>query len=196
MTTAEEELLREQQRIQKEQTEHSAAQQTAHQRAQQGTIDLSAIRDGDIIESLVNPDIGRDGDDLEEMLSAEFGRHLVLGNISEREYERQKQMDRARARLVKCEFPRQGRIGSKCRGDVHRIMVGDDEPERPVLDDDKAREIDAAFEERSMARSLSKGGKGFRGLTEAIVYTRTDRNTDDAGSGGGLISGTVGRLFG
>lgn len=191
----EHEYIEEQARVQREQTEHSAATQAGMAQAQEGAIDLSRLRDGDIIEDFADPDIGRDDGDLEEMLEAEFGRHLVFGNIPEDEWEKQKLLDRARSRLAKCEFPREGRIGSRCRGVVRQIMVPD-EDERPVLTDDRAREIDAAFEERSLARSLSINAKGFDGVTAAIVETRNRREETNNSGSGGLVSRTVGRLFG
>lgn len=177
-----------------EQAEHRAATQTGHQQAQRETIDLSAFEDSDIIQEFAAPDIARDiDDDLEEMLSAEFSRHLVFGNIDRDEWEEQKLMDKARSRLAKMEFAREGRIGSKCNGQVRQIMTQSNEPERPMITDDMGREIDAAFEERTMARSLAIDGQGFRGLSEAIVWTRSDRG--DSGSGGSK-GGLMGRLFG
>lgn len=159
--------------------------------AQQGTIDMSEFGGSDLIEDFSDADVAADeDDDLDKLLAAEFSRHLAFGNIDMGEYKRQSMLDRARARMTKMEFPREGRIGSRCRGRFREIMVPDSEG-RPILSDYKAREIDAAFEERTMARSLSKNARGFRGVTEAIVETRSKSDADDGGSGG-LMS----RLFG
>jgi hypothetical protein len=174
-----------------------AAQQSATDRglseANSGTIDLDE-RGSDIIDEFADPDIGRDEgqfSDLDRMLEAEFGRHLAFGNIDNDEYERQKKLDRGRARLAKMEFPREGRIGHKCTGKVRQIMVPG-EAERPSLTDDAARQIDAAFEERRAMRSLSKDARGFRGVTEAIVETRNRTDSSEDNNGGSLIR----RFFG
>lgn len=184
-----EEQAEEQRRTQRE----AAATERGLSEAQQGSLNLSQFDDSGIIDELSEPDIDRDDgemDDLNELLAAEFGRHLALGNIESDEYSKQKLLDRARARLTKTEFPREGRIGSECSGRVRAIMT--EEGEKPQLTDDMARQIDAAFEERTMTRSLSKDARGFRGVTEAIVETRSRNDSEDDDSGGGIIN----RLFG
>jgi|APHM01.1.fsa_nt_gi hypothetical protein len=163
--------------------------------AQQGTIDMENLGNEDLIAALTNPDIERDDGqfaDLEGHLSAEFGRHLALGNISEEDHERKTKRDRGHARLAKMEFPRAGRIGSKCRGNIRDIMTADEEPANPTLTDDAARQIDAAFEQREQQRSLAKGGLLVKNLLQAIVETRSKTDSDDERSRGGIMS----RLFG
>lgn len=188
-------VMNERARIEQEKIEYNQATAAGVQQATEGTINVGDLEPDDIIDELSSPDIGRGGDDqLEELLTTEFARHLAFGNISKEEWERQRMLDMMRARLVKCEYPRQGRIGSRCRGLVRDIMVPD-EPERPVLDDDTARRLDAAFEERSLERSLSIDAKGFRGVTEAIVETRSRRDDGGEDSTGGILSRTVGRVF-
>jgi len=185
-------------RQQAQMQQQNAASQSAVDRgladAQQGTIDMDQLGQSDIIEEFSEPSISKDAgefDDLDEFLAAEFGKHIAFGNISPEEYSEQRLKDRARARFAKMEFARTGRIGSKCTGDIRAIMVPE-EDDRPPLSDEMSRHIDAAFEERSMMRSLSKEAKGFRGVTEAIVqtFTRTDSD-DDSGSSGGFLR----RLF-
>lgn len=189
-----EEQARERAKMQKEMAAQQSATEMGLAESNSGTINVGS--DGsDIIDEFSSPDIGRDSDvafsDVDELLAAEFGRHLAFGNIDSDEYSRQKKLDRGRARLTKMEFPREGRIGHKCTGTVREIMVPD-EAERPALTDDAARQIDAAFEERRAMRSLSKDGRGFRGVTEAIVETRNRSDSSDDSGGGGLIR----RFFG
>jgi hypothetical protein len=181
-------------RRQAEMRREQSASERALADAQQGTIDMDNLRDEDLIEALTDPDIGRDGppfESLERHLKAEFGRHLALGNISEDEHERKSKRDRGHARLSKMEFPREGRIGSKCRGNIRKIMTADGEPEKPTLTDDAARQIDMAFEQREQQRSLSKGGLLVKNLLQAIVETRSKTDSDDDRGRGGFIN----RLF-
>jgi len=186
-----EEARREQARMQREQS----ASERGLAEAQQGTIDMDQLGNEDLIAALTNPDIGRDEGnfaDLERHLSAEFGRHLALGNITEAEHEAKTKRDRGHARLAKMEFPREGRIGSKCRGHIRDIMTAEAEPEMPTLTDDAARQIDAAFEQREQQRSLSKGGLLVKNLLQAIVETRSKTDSDDDRG----RTGIMGRLFG
>jgi len=162
--------------------------------AEQGTIDVGELGDEDLIEALTDPDIARDDDafSLQDKLEAEFGRHLALGNISDDEYERMRKRDRGLARLTMMEHAREGRIGSKCRGDIRQVMVSGGETNQSLLSDDDSRQIAAAFEQRSLQRSLSKGGMLVKNLLQAVVETRS--RTDSAESQNS--SGIMNRLFG
>ena len=195
MSMADQRMMDEQARRQAEMQQEQLATERGLAEAQQGRIDLSQFSDSDIIDALSTPDIGRDDPEvdigLEELLAGEFGKHLAFGNIDRREWDRQVLLDKSRSRLLKCEFPRDGRIGSRCRGRVHEIMVPD-ENERPVLTDDIAREIDAAYEERTMARSLSIDAKGFEGVMSSIVQTFNRREGGDESR---QSRGLLGRLF-
>lgn len=181
-------------RERREQTEHSAAVSTATQQAAGQTL-KDAVNDPSIVDEFVDP--GIDDQDLLERLDAEFTTHLPLANLSEKEYEEQKIMDRARHCLARCELPDEGGVGSKCTGEVRQIMLSDqnaptDQP--PELTGDRDRELAAAFEERSSARSLAKGGRLLEALTEAIVYNRNDRR-DDSGEDGGLVDRAVSKIL-
>lgn len=188
---------------QKEAQAHGAGMETGHREAGTATIDFGG-RDEDLIEQVFSPDLGIDDedlppgvvDDLEAMFSAEFGRHIGLANISRERWEEERHMDRARAMMAKGEFRIEGRSGSKCTGEFRDIITDGDGSDRELLTDEYDRKIDAAFEERSMLRSLSIEGRGFRGITEAIVWSVTEGyDTDGDGDGGGLLSSTVGRVI-
>jgi len=196
MSTREDEILNKQTQAQKEQAEHARATEAALQQAQQGAINLQGLAGNSIIEEIAKPDIDGEGDDLEDNFSAEFGRHAVLANIDKKEWERQVLLDRMRSSLAKTEYPREGRIGSKCTGRVRELMTQADEPARPILTDEMSREIDAAFDDLTNARSLGIDGLGFRNITEAIVETRSSSDSGDGASEGGILKRTAGKLFG
>jgi hypothetical protein len=156
-----------------------------------------------LIEELFAPGIDRDGDDLpdgvasdlEDALAADFGRHLGMGNITREEYERERDLDKARRLEVLQGYPRRGRSGSACTGEVREIMVGDDDPEKPTLTDDRARQLKRAYEERSMLRSLSIGARGWRGITEFLAVTGTvGTDGEDTGDSGGMLSSLTSKL--
>lgn len=202
MTTDPEQARRTEHERSKARQAHGAAQQTAHERAAQGSIDLSRLQSPDMIDELFSPDIDPDPDDLPEdvagdleaKLAAEFGRHLGLGNITRDEYEERRIDDEAEALLVQQEFRRPaGRSGGKCTGAIREIVTGKDDA-RPELTPDRSRRIKSAMEERSMLRSLSIDARGFRGLTEAIVYTRSEGFEESGGGGGGVLSRVAGVL--
>ena len=185
------ETLREEQ---KESTEHSAAVSTGTQQAAGQTI-ADAVNDPSIVDEFIRT--GIDDKDLLDRLDAEMSTHVALANLTEKEYEDERIMDRARHCLARCELPDEGGVGSKCRGEVREMMLADqnaptDQP--PELTGDRDRELAAAFEERSNARSLAKNARLLEALTEAIVYNRNDRR-DDSGEDRGLVDRAVSRIL-
>jgi len=185
------EALREEQ---KESTEHSAAVSTGTQQAVAQTI-ADAVNNPSIVDEFIRT--GIDDEDLTGRLDAEFSTHVALANLSEKEYEAQRIMDRARHCLVRCELPDEGGVGSKCNGEVREMMLTDENApteQPPELTGDRDRELASAFEERSNARSLAKNARLLEALTEAIVYNRNDRR-DDSGEDRGLVDRAVSRIL-
>lgn len=187
-------------RRQQKDREHANAQSTAHQvAAQQEAVNIDA--DADFGEFISKPGIERDESylpddqqaDIEQLLSAQFGRHVALGNIPRSKWEDEELLDRARAILIKSQFPRRNGPGGKCSKEDRRIMTGDELP-KPELDADMDNQIDAAFEERSNMRSLAVDGRAFRGMTEVIAETRSESIDED--SSGGWMSKLSGGLLG
>lgn len=185
------------QKLQQQQNEAQkelTTQQTASQ-----TSDLK-LEDKDFAEFIGGHDVDRDPEylpddkqaDLEQLLSAEFGRHVVFGNIDKAEWESEKIMDHARALAVKSEFPNQHGPGSKCSTEDKRIMTGESDPNEP-LTPDEARQISASFEERTAARSLSIGGRAFRGMTEVISQNLSQ---GDSGGSSSMLSKLTMGVFG
>lgn len=188
---------------QKEIQAHQAAQQKAAQEGG-GKVTFEDLRNNpSLIEELFAPGIDRESDDLpdgvaadlEEALAADFGRHLGMGNITREEYEKERDLDKARRLVMLQGYPRRGRSGSACTGEVREIMVGDDDPGKPTLTDDRARQIKRAYEERSMLRSLSIGARGWRGITEFLAVTGTvGGDSEDTGDSGGMLSSLTSKL--
>ncbi|MCU4926918.1 hypothetical protein OB905_13165 [Halobacteria archaeon AArc-dxtr1] len=191
----------EQHRRSQEQTQHSAATQTAAQEAAKSTPDLSELQSKEFIETAFEPDVNRgdgvpgfENNRLEERYAAEFGRHAGLGNITREEWEDRKHLNRARAILALQEYRRPNGLGSMCREDIRKAWTDEDEP-LPKRDDDLSREVRAMFDEKTNLESLSIGAKGFDGLTKihAVTYSQ-----NEGGSSGksGLLSRMTGGLMG
>jgi len=179
---------------QMESAEHSAAVSTGTQQAAGQTI-ADAVNDPSIVEEFIQP--GIDDSDLTTHLDAELSTHVALANLTEKEYEDERLMDRARHCLVRCEHPDEGGVGSKCTGAVREMMLADENApteQPPELTGDRDRELAAAFEERSNARSLAKNARLLEALTEAIVYNRNDRR-DDSGEDRGIVDRAVSRIL-
>jgi hypothetical protein len=178
----------------KESAEHSAAVGTATQQAAGQTLE-DAVNNPSIVEEFIAT--GIDDKELLDRLDAEMSTHVALANLTEKEYEDERIMDRARHCLARCELPDEGGVGSKCRGEVREMMLADQNaPTRqsPELTGDRDRQLAAAFEERSNARSLAKNARLLEALTEAIVYNRNDRR-DDSGEDRGLVDRAVSRIL-
>lgn len=191
----------EQHERQLEQTEQSAAVQTAAQQATQGTPDLSELQSKEFIETAFEPDVNRgdgvpgvENNRLEERFSAEFGRHVGLGNIDQEEWEHRKHANRAQAILALQEYARPNGLGSRCRPGIREAWAGE-EP-LPMRDDDMTREIKASFEEKTNLESLSIDAKGFDGLTKIHAVTYSQRDRDGNSDSNGLLSRVTGGLFG
>jgi hypothetical protein len=179
---------------QKESAEHSAAVSTGAQQAAGQTI-ADAVNDPSIVDEFIRT--GIDDKDLLDRLDAEMSTHVALANLTEKEYEDERIMDRARHCLARCELPDEGGVGSKCRGEVREMMLADQNAptgQPPELTGDRDRELAAAYEERSNARSLAKNARLLEALTEAIVYNRNDRR-DDSGEDRGLVDRAVSRIL-
>lgn len=191
----------EQARRQQEHAQQSAGLNTATQVAGQHAPDLSELQSKEFIETAFEPDVNR-GDDvpgyednrIEQMFAAEFGRHAGLGNITREEWQRRQKLNKAKALLALQEFARPSGLGSRCRPDLRQAWADRDEP-LPARDDDTAREITAAFEEKTNLESLSQNAKGFDGLTQvtAVTYSKSDRSDS---SSGGTLERLTGGLFG
>lgn len=167
-----------------DQQEHSAATQVAADDAKRRSIDPRVLRDESFVDEVFSPGIDRknapDGrdNDLEDFLSAEFSRHVGMGNITREDWEHMRDLNKAQAQLAMQEFRRPGGIGSKCTGASRERLTGGDSAEKPVLTDDRARSIRAAFDERTRMESLSIDARGWRGLVESIVQVRRDESSD------------------
>lgn len=187
----------------REQGEQQRDQQVQSASIQQATNPerLADARNPSFVETLGDPDISTDGDeddDLEEMVKSELSRTTMLAAIDEEERERQQILTQNRAEQIKAELiPRTG-PGSKCRGEVRRIMTG--ETNRPTSTPEMERRIDAAVGEegaRQKMLSMAEGGKGLdavskiQSVTEAV--TPSSRSSD---SGGGYVSKAKEFLFG
>lgn len=184
----------------------SHAQQTAAQRAAQGAFDPEDFRAPDFVETITSPDIDRDPDDesvpdnhavgLEEKLSGYFGRHLALGYISEEEWEQEKMLDKARAKLVRMGYARRSGLGSKVSSEEARVK-GASGLDNGELTPDMEQQLEAAFEERSQMRSLSINGRGWKGVTTVQTVTKTEGvDSPNGGSSGGWVSKLTGGLMG
>lgn len=188
-----------------EQSAQQGMQQAAVEEAGGGQLTLQDLRDdpdliGELFDPHINPDpeqLPEDLDvaDLEAFLNAEFGRHVGLGNISREEWAVERDMDRAKSLLTLQEFRRPGGMGRGCTGAVRRIMTGqetDPEPLTPYVQ----RTIRRAHEERSMLRSLSINGRGWRGLTEFLAVTMSQGFGDGDGDDedGGMLSSALNKL--
>lgn len=172
----------------------------AVQRAAEDMPNLGELQSREFIDTAFSPDVNRgdgvegvENNHLEEKFSAEFGRHAGLGNIPRKEWERRKQLNKAKAILAKQELPRPNGLGSRCRPGFRKAITGEDPP--PMLTDDLAREITESFEEKSMLESLSVDARGFRGLTEIHAVTRAEGNEADSSSGS-IFSRATSALFG
>ena len=171
----------------------SSAEQTAHSVAASG-IDVGDLRRKEFIESITEPNIERRSDllpegesrDIEQKLSAEFGRHTVLSNISKDEWESQRYKDKSRAILTKMEYRPLTGPGHACDPIDYEIMTGQPD-NRPVLTSDRARQLDAAFEERTMARALAIDGQAFKGVTEVTAVAKSETLDDGPTSPAGIM---------
>ena len=171
----------------KERQQEATTQQTAASAAA-GTTAVDVLEDEDFAAFISGPGIERDGEglpdekapDLEQNFSAEFSRHLVFGDISRDKWETEGLLDHARSIAAKAEYVPQSGPGSKCSAEDRRIMTGSEG--NGTLTADMARQIDSAFEERTMARSLSIGARAFRGLTEIISENRSENSGGSSGS--------------
>lgn len=184
-------------RMQEQQLQQAG--QMAGQRASQSGPSLDELQSTEFIDAAFKPHFdkrkhvkGVEDLNLEAKYSAEFSRHQGLGFITRSDWEDEASMNRARAILAKQEFARPNGLGSKCRPALRKAWTNVDEPLQ-MLTDDTAREITAAFEEKTMTQSLSVDGRGFSGLTEVTAVSRSE-GVDPNTSSGGLLAKVTGAL--
>lgn len=192
-------LKREEHRV-----DHQTAAQAGAERARSSGFDPRELMSEQWMDTLNDLDIDRDLPDghpkkhnVEQLLGAHTSKQMGIGYITREEYETENLKDRGRRRLVNSSFRSRGGTGSKCKGRTRERMTGGEADQRPVVDDDLAGQIDAAFEAKRMQRSGSVGGRRFKGSTEVQVVTKNDdKGLDFGGGSGGKLSKLTGGLLG
>jgi hypothetical protein len=151
-------------------TEEAAWSMAGQPQTQQGQARL--------IELLGNPDVDPD---VKAQVETELSRLHMFANISEEEWDRRQPLHRNKADRMKAEHPGDTGPGSKCTGEVRRIMTNEDE-EKGALTPERARGYDGAMETRASAESLAIGGKAFDGVTRIYAITGREEAEDGAAS--------------
>jgi hypothetical protein len=178
------------------QGEQQAQQQAQRQAVQQATnpAALEKVQDSSFVETLGDADVG--DDDLQEFAQTELSRINILGDLDEAEYRRQQILTQNRAEQMKAELVPETGPGSKCRGEIRRIMVGHEEP---TATPSRTRRIDSAVGEegvRANMLSMAVGGRGLDAVSKIQSVTQAYTDGSTGRSGEGVISKAKRMLFG
>lgn len=188
------------------QSEQRTGLDMAGSEARRKGFDPEELLSTDFLTTFTAPHIDRSYPDddpaqhnIEELLSAEFSPQLQLGQITRKEYETEKEMDRARAMLAMCQFSEPHGVGSKCEGDTRNRMLGGHSAADGVDDhreggDDLRQQVRTAYETRSQMRSGSINGRVLRGFFESVAVARSEGFDFDGGGDGGWLSKLSGGL--
>jgi len=147
------------------QTDQQTGMNIAGSEASQKGFDPEELLSTDFLTTFTDPRVDRSYPDddpaqynIQELLSAEFSPQLQLGQITRSEYETEKQMDKSRALLAMCQFADPHGVGSKCKDDSRKRMLGghsdaEDVEEFRKGSDDLRQQIRTSYEVRSQMRS-------------------------------------------
>jgi hypothetical protein len=168
----------------KQQTQQQAIQQMSRPES------LARVNDPGFVETLGDPDItdpADPNDDLGGVLKTELSRVNMLAAIDDLEQQRQQILTQNKAEQVKSELVPQKGPGSKCVGDVRRVMAG--ESSTPTATPDMLRRVDSAVGEegvRANMLSMAVDGRALDAVTKIQSVAQTDVPSSDR-SGGGAI---------
>lgn len=177
--------------------EQQASQQAQQQAVQQASRPeaLSRVQDSSFVETLGDADVG--DDDLGDFAQTELSRINILGDLDEQEYRRQQILTQNRAEQMKIEMVPETGPGSKCTGEIRRIMVGHEEP---TATPSRMRRIDSAVGEegvRANMLSMAVGGRGLDAVSKIQSVTQAYTDTNGSSSGGnGYVKKAKEMLFG
>lgn len=156
--------------------EEAATEEAAWSMAGQPATQQGKVR---LIELLGDPDVDPE---VREQAKTELSRLHMFSNITEEEWDRRQPLHRNKADRMKAEHPRDTGPGSKCTGEVRKIMTEED-AEKGALTPERARGYDGAMEVRSSAEALSIGAKAIDNVTKMYAITGREEPDDSAASG-------------